>query len=100
LQAAISAHDSFTGELPASLDELRIGSRNDPWGSPYRYLRIEGRNRGQWRKDRFLVPLNYDYDLYSMGPDGRSRPPLTAADSRDDVVRAGNGAFLGKAEDY
>jgi general secretion pathway protein G len=100
LQSDISTFTSFNGELPESLDDLRTQTRMDPWGSPYHYLRIEGHNRGEWRKDRFLVPLNSDYDLYSVGPDGRSRPPLTAADSRDDVVRAGNGAYLGRAEEY
>jgi general secretion pathway protein G len=52
------------------------------------------------RKDRNLVPINSDYDLYSMGPDGESMPPLTAARSRDDIVRANNGGFVGTAEAY
>jgi general secretion pathway protein G len=46
------------------------------------------------------VPINTDFDLYSMGPDGRSAPPLTASDSRDDIVRANNGRFVGIAADY
>jgi general secretion pathway protein G len=52
------------------------------------------------RKDRNLVPINSDYDLYSVGPDGDSSLPLTAATSRDDIVRANDGRFIGKAEDY
>ena len=52
------------------------------------------------RKDRFLVPINSDYDLYSMGPDGESRASLNAAVSRDDVIRAANGAFFGLAEKF
>ncbi len=52
------------------------------------------------RKDRFLVPLNTGFDLYSMGPDGRSVAPLTAAASRDDVVWANDGAFIGPASDF
>ncbi len=52
------------------------------------------------RKDRFLVPINTDFDLYSMGKDGESVPPLTAAKSRDDVVRAANGAFVGLASKF
>jgi len=46
------------------------------------------------------VPLNTDYDLYSQGPDGQSVSPLTAAKSRDDIIRANNGDFIGTAEDY
>lgn len=74
---------------------------NDPWGNPYQYLNMSTVNgNGKKRKDRNLVPLNTDYDLYSKGPDGQSVSPLTAAPSRDDIIRANNGSFVGKAEDY
>jgi general secretion pathway protein G len=89
------------GALPANLDELDMGELNDPWDNPYQYLNIEaGVNRGMVRKDRNLVPLNTDYDLYSMGEDGISKLPLTAKASRDDILRAGNGGFIGSAEDF
>ncbi len=52
------------------------------------------------RKDRFLVPINTDFDLYSMGRDGKSTPPLTAAASRDDIIRANGGAYIGPAKGY
>ena len=52
------------------------------------------------RKDRFLVPINSDYDLFSMGKDGESVAPLTAKASRDDVVRASDGAFIGLASNF
>lgn len=55
---------------------------------------------GAKRKDRNLVPLNTDYDLYSRGPDGQSVSPLTAAKSKDDIIRANNGGYVGTAEDY
>lgn len=55
---------------------------------------------GKARKDRFLVPINSDYDLYSKGKDGESVAPLTASKSRDDVVRANDGAFVGLATDF
>ena len=55
---------------------------------------------GQLRKDKNLVPINTDYDLYSKGPDGKSVTPLTANSSRDDIIRANNGAYVGEAEDY
>jgi general secretion pathway protein G len=35
-----------------------------------------------------------------MGPDGDSRRPLTAQKSRDDIIRANDGAFIGIAQDY
>jgi len=52
------------------------------------------------RKDHNLVPLNTDYDLYSMGPDGNSVGPLTAKASRDDIIRANNGSYIGPAANY
>ncbi|MEZ4334364.1 MAG: prepilin-type N-terminal cleavage/methylation domain-containing protein [Myxococcota bacterium] len=55
---------------------------------------------GQVRKDRFQVPINRDFDLYSMGPDGDSRSTLNAPASRDDIIRANDGAFYGVAEEY
>ncbi|KTT18861.1 type IV pilin protein [Pseudacidovorax intermedius] len=79
----------------------RIGwTQPDPWGNPYQYLSMEGATVGEKRKDRSLHPLNSDFDLYSMGPDGRSVPPLTAKASQDDIIRANDGAFIGKASDY
>jgi general secretion pathway protein G len=49
------------------------------------------------RKDRFLVPINSRFDLYSMGRDRASVPPLTAKVSQDDIIRADDGAFVGLA---
>jgi general secretion pathway protein G len=46
------------------------------------------------------VPINSDYDLYSVGKDGVSSGPLTAGPSRDDVIRANDGGFFGLARDY
>jgi general secretion pathway protein G len=58
------------------------------------------KGKGPLRKDGKLNPLNTDYDLYSVGADGLSAGPLTAMQSRDDIVRANNGAFVGLGEDY
>lgn len=52
------------------------------------------------RKDRFLHPINSDYDLYSQGKDGRSVEALTANLSQDDVIRANDGAFIGLARNF
>jgi general secretion pathway protein G len=46
------------------------------------------------------VPINSDFDLYSVGRDGQSAPALTAKVSQDDIVRANNGGFVGLASDY
>ena len=87
------------GNLPAALVAMGL-ARNDPWGRPYRYLRIAGGLPAGIRRDQFLVPLNTDFDLYSRGADGLSRDRITHPDSLDDVVRGSNGAFIGLARNY
>lgn len=52
---------------------------------------------GGARKDRFLVPINSDFDIYSMGRDGQTVAPLTAPKSHDDIIRASDGGFYGLA---
>ena len=102
LDLAIARYQLDQGQLPTTLGQLGPDVPTvDPWGSPYQFLNFTGINgNGQMRKDRFLVPINSTYDLYSMGPDGRSRPPLTARDSRDDIIRANDGAYVGPAVGY
>lgn len=75
---------------------------NDPWGRPYVYLRLFARpeNENQARKDHNLHPINSYFDLYSMGPDGKSMKPLTGGPSQDDIICANDGAFIGKASSY
>ncbi|MFT6367893.1 MAG: general secretion pathway protein G [Halioglobus sp.] len=87
--------------LPNSLVEIGRGLSVDSWGNPYQYLNIaSAKGNGKLRKDKNLVPINTDYDLYSMGPDGQSVSPLTAKSSKDDIIRANDGAYYGIAADY
>lgn len=94
---------------PLSLMEVYSSMPLDPWDNPYQYLNIadtpnHGENGGENgikpRKYKNETSINTDYDLYSMGPDGKSVAPLTAEPSRDDIIRAGNGRFIGRVEDY
>ena len=86
--------DSMTGFLPPG--------KLDPWGRAYVYQRLQGIKgvAGKARKNKNLVPLNSDFDLYSMGKDGESAGPLNAQKSRDDVLRANDGGFIGLASEY
>ena len=96
-----SVHDSWMIHrvYQDNLAEVGENDRLDPWGRAYEYIPIDGVGRGA-RKDKNLVPINTDFDLYSVGADGASAPALTAKVSRDDVVRAANGGFIGLAENY
>ena len=102
IEQQINLYAIDTGGLPDSLNDISISNTIDPWNNPYQYLRIDGGNapKGQLRKDHFLVPVNTDYDLYSMGKDGKSQSPFTAKASQDDVVRVNNGGFVGLVSDY
>ncbi len=90
--------------LPPSLAAIQRGAMLDPWGRPYVYNKFPaGKSKAPppgARKDRFLVPINSAFDLYSMGKDGKSVAPLTAAQSRDDVIVANDGGFIGLAKAY
>lgn len=86
--------------LPASLDLIGLGGKLDPWGRPYQYYNVDANGRGGARKDRRLNPLNTDFDLYSLGPDGLSAPQVTQRDSVDDIIRASNGRYVGVAADF
>lgn len=104
IEKLISDFVIVNNQLPNNLNSLtNISSVIDPWGNPYRYLRINGgppAAAGLARRDQFLVPVNTDYDLYSMGADGQTQTPFTAARGRDDIVRANDGGYVGLASDY
>ena len=91
-------HESY----PDSLDDIGMQTLKDPWGNPYEYLKIEGNGGGvgKMRKDHHMVPVNSDFDLYSNGKDGKSQTPFTAKTSRDDIVRANNGRYIGPVSGY
>lgn len=102
LSLELMAIEASEQPLPADLSGIGRGGMLDPWGNPYVYLPFEpGKNPpGGARKDRFLVPVNSTFDLYSMGPDGASSPPFTANSSQDDIVRANDGGFVGLARKF
>lgn len=88
------------GQLPNSLNDLTtIGTVNDPWGNPYRYLRIGGMPTGvvmkACRRNMINAPVNNDYDLYTMGKDGKTALSFKVPVSKDDVVRAYEGRYVG-----
>jgi general secretion pathway protein G len=102
LELKIKVYEVNAGKLPDTLAEVPWGSL-DPWGNPYQYLNFASAGpswKGKARKDKFLVPLNSTYDLYSAGKDGLSKPPLTAKTSQDDIVRANDGDYMGLASEY
>lgn len=120
IEVDVLGYEATHQTTPPDLAAIGRGTLLDPWGNPYRYLSFAhaagggggggkgggGKGGGKptpppgSRKDRFLVPINTTFDLYSMGPDGASAPPLTAAKSLDDIVRGNDGGYVGPARSY
>jgi general secretion pathway protein G len=103
LDVLIQQYYADNMQFPDSLADIGKAGMLDPWNHPYQYLRLSPLApgaKGQVRKDKNLVPINADFDLYSMGQDGASVPPLTAKASRDDIVRGSNGRFVGLGADF
>jgi general secretion pathway protein G len=101
IQTDIVGYESIHGKLPDSLAQIGDGAILDPWRNPYQYLNYENmQGNGLARNDRFLLPLNSDYELYSMGKDGQTAAPITAATSQDDVIRVGTAGYFGLASKY
>ncbi len=101
----IQAFFSDNERYPDDLSEIGLAGMVDPYGNPYQYMPATlGKNGkqqvGKMRKDHNLVPVNTDFDLYSMGKDGQSVAPFTAKVSRDDIVRANNGQYIGLVSGY
>jgi general secretion pathway protein G len=102
IEKEIALREVASDPLPNTLGDLGW-TKLDSWGHPYQYLSFAAAGpgyKGKARKDKFLVPLNSTYDLYSMGKDGQSKTPLTAKTSWDDVIRANDGAYVGLASGY
>jgi general secretion pathway protein G len=101
MSAAIRQKAKSGGALPDSLDAAGFTGKVDPWGFPYQYVNLaSNKGNGTARKDKKLAPLNSDFDLYSVGRDGQTSSSLANPVSRDDVVRARDGGFVGLASDF
>jgi general secretion pathway protein G len=101
--------------LPDRLAEIGRENILDPWKSFYKYINFETAANAEetWRtkgkeskgkgKGKGLEkdsPLNTEYDLYSMGKDRMSVPALEDEASKDDIIRAADGSYLGLASEY
>ena len=101
----------YPGWPPDRLETLQeIGRDNflDPWGTPYQYRNLESSAKDSeskpqgCRKDKSYNPLNWDFDLYSAGPDRTlpSKKQITKESGQDDIVRAANGRYVGESSKF
>src|SRR5215813_8002284 len=71
IEAAIEVYRVRYHELPSSLADLGSAAPVDPWGHLYEYVNFDASGTvGQRNYDG--LPVNSEYDLYSLGPDGRT----------------------------
>ena len=89
-----------TNDLPDSLADIGRERLRDPWDNPYQYANHDNIPPGARRKYKSTVPLNTDFDLYSMGPNEITNAPITTAAGYDDIIRAGDGQYVGPASEY
>ena len=91
-----------------SMNEIGRDRFRDPWGTPYQYRNLAqgphtGGGKPQFcRRDRSFNPLNYDFDLYSVGPDRQvpTHNQITVNKGSDDIVRAANGRYVGEGAKF
>ena len=96
IEKAINSYYIDKGSLPPDLASLQTSIPVDPWGNAYQYQRSSD---GSPRLGMFdaMTPLNDDYDLYSKGADGKSVASIEDPVSLDDIIRSGDGGFVGMA---
>jgi len=89
-------HDSY----PPSLAVIGMGGVRDPWGQPYVYEDFGGAIPGHARLDQFSVPLNTEFDLYSVGEDGATSQSILGPAGQDDILIGDDGGFIGRGTRY
>ena len=114
LEKEILIFEMEAGRYPGWPDDMletmqEIGRDNflDPWGTPYQYRNLalskkEGQKPKGCRKDKNTNPLNWDFDLYSAGPD-RELPThiqIWLNQGADDIIRAADGRYVGEGSKY
>ena len=81
------------GTFPTSFTDLGIAPI-DPWGNAYEYHLV---TESGYTARSDVGRLNDDYDLFSHGADGRTDPVVTNTDGMDDILRTGDGGYVGVA---
>ena len=97
----IEAYRATNFDLPADLSDVGYEGFEDPWGNPYIYVNLKaGGGPVQARVNGNNNPLNSDFDLYSMGRDGKTHNRINQTMSLDDIIRGKEGNFIGPVSKY
>lgn len=93
LSKDIIAYAAERGTYPPNLAAVGRVGLMDPWNHPYVYSVTPGRTN-------IGTPINTDFDIYSVGPDGDSADSITDDVSLDDIIRGNDGTFVEQASKY
>ena len=100
IELCIEKFYAENGRYPDNLAEIGKDGLEDPWEQTYQYLNMANDpKQNECRKIRNIHPINTDYDLYSVGKDGKSTKSINSEVSWDDVIRAYDGSYMGVAKD-
>ncbi len=105
LEKEIDAYILDKNTLPASLADIRRDTFPDAWNHPYVFYPIDTTVVPPaldplQRIDRFMNPLNTDFDLYSLGPDGLTNLDISQLDGQNDIIRASGGGYVGTGKAF
>jgi len=94
IEKSISSYllDNNKATPAATLSDMGIESMVDPWKRQYVYQVVVP---GSELQDFAGLPLNTDYDLYSMGQDGASAAAKGNPANADDIARSNDGGYVG-----
>ena len=94
LEKALSAYAvDHNGAYPDTFLQAGLGTPLDPWGRQYVYHPARDADARTYLGAR----INDDYDLYSPGVDGQTDPDIANPLSMDDILRTGDGGYVGVA---
>lgn len=89
------------GEYPSTWEELGYSSSPvDPWGHEYVLNNHADIPSGKRRSDGPTIPINSQLDIFSPGPNGEWDPNILTNMSKDDVIVAMDGSYVGKPEEF
>jgi len=117
LEKEILIFEMEAGRYPGWPDDMletmqEIGRDNflDPWGTPYQYRNLalskkENQKPKGCLRDKQSNPLNWDFDLYSVGPNREVPEPnankqIDNPPRDDDIVRASDGRYVGESAKF
>jgi general secretion pathway protein G len=78
---------------PLTLSEIGRDNFLDPWKNKYEY-----RPNGVLKDEYGLFLNEQSFDVFSMGKDGLTADVGGVPETKDDIVRIGDGTFVGKRE--